>query len=211
MLNYKLGDTTFTIPASLKEATVRQFMQFREHGKKHDLIMSLSIFSGLPYETWSDAELKYIDIERVVAALDWVQDFDMLKTMPLPSVYHVGGKEFVVPSNLELKTLGQRVAFENEIFPCMTRTGDLMEVLDRAVAIYFYPELTGSKYDTDKLGDVLEAVRDSPISEAYPIARFFLKKYFDSREKKAKSLAETLTQKRSKPAWKIWHRLGLST
>ncbi len=185
MLEYTLGKQTFTVPASLKEATVKQFKQLRQTGIKKDLCMTLAIFTGLSYDTWFKLNLKKFDIERLIESLSWIEDFQLLKKMPVPEFYHVAGKKIKVPKQLELETLGQRIAFASEIIANVDKV-DLFDLCDKAVAIYMYPKITGKEYDTDKLYLIQDLIDDSPIAEVYPMAAFFLIQFVQWLIKKEK-------------------------
>lgn len=164
--------------------------------------MTLAIFSGLPYKDWYTASLLNTDIERIIDSLSWIENFPLLKKYPLPEKYHVGGKVIKVPQRIELETLGQRIAFEDLIIKSISLTGDILDVLDKAVAIYLYPKMTGKVFDTDKLDDVLDKVRNSSIAEAYPMGAFFLQKYLSSSQTKAPLSSVPQSPKRSKPTSK---------
>lgn len=199
MIHFKLGQDELKLPVGWSEVTVEQFLQLRAISTENDIIKILSILSGISYEKWSELKLANFEkaVDDIISTLSWMSDIPDFKSLPMPKKYMLADKLIDIPDDLKLETLGQRFIFEREIFPCIERTGDVIEVIDKAIAIYIQPRVTGKDFDANKaiMADVESKVRASFIFEAYPIASFFFNNYMRWLSKKEKSSSKVETQK----------------
>jgi len=209
MLTFSIGDTSFSIPTSWNEVSVGQFLQWQsnEKIKAGDLSELLFILTGLQPESFE--QLSEFDISRIALALEWIEDMPDFKELPLPSHYSLDGVSVNIPEQLTTESWGQKEYTEPILIDCLEKTGDVIDVMDKILAAYFYPlyasknnPLHKSHYLKDFVQhdekilnhkqfngkSMIDLVHESKLIEAYPIASFFLRSCLRLSKQKEKHL-----------------------
>lgn len=168
------------IPCGYHELSLGQFIDLSALADHSDICAVLEIFTGVKKKVWNDADLNSLSVALLNEALSWVSKKVEWNKLPVPQKVTLKGKEVTVPKKLETKTFGQRSAFDrfitNNIKVDMDGNGTLTpELMTDAIAIYLQPEYTGEKFNPDKLGEMKEIVDALPVTEAVPLATFFLR------------------------------------
>lgn len=189
---FTLGNQKASIPASYSEMTLGQFTALTQLQDPNDYSAVLEILSGIKSKLWNDAELNSVNIAALNASLAWLSTKVDWSAYPVVDKVTLGEKEIQVPKKIELKTLGQKMAFDRFVTHNIQANGEdsgtlPAQLLTDAIAIYLQPEYTGEKFNSDKLGQVKELVDKLPVTTAVPLAAFFLKKLIGLRNVKLKS------------------------
>ncbi|WP_129714657.1 hypothetical protein [Pedobacter sp. SYP-B3415] len=148
-----------------------------------------SIITGLTQkEILSATDLDYWQqVESMLSFLQVEADF---KVYPVPTSveFRLPGDDtgtfdrFAarVPADLRLETFGQKVALEElvrHVDPSDAGDINLLPIMPEALAIYFYPIITGEPFDDEKVETVIDLMKTLPAKHAMPIAGFFLSNY----------------------------------
>ena len=195
MLEFTIEDKTFSLPVSWEQVTVGQYLNIQaiegQHYNQKLKALILEAVSGIPYETICKCSLS--QIENMNSVLQFIQSPPEFKEWKLPDTYKLNGKDVEIPKDLKTESLGQRIAFEQIIFPAITATGDIVTVMDKAVAIYIQPTFTGTPFDEKEYAKVIPLVRESLLIEAHPIASFFFREFKASLKQNQKHSKEAQT------------------
>lgn len=190
MLNFSIDNRKFSLPVSWREVTVAQYLAIRTSkriAESNDIVELISILTGLEYDFLFGLKLNAFNLDKIIANLEWFQDTPDFESLPLPATFNIGGKQLPITQDITMEGWGQKILFEQKIFKCQEETGDTFNVLDEALAIYFYHAYTGKVFNPDDLKEVLEAVRQTKILHAYPVAAFFLRNYMKySRQRESR-------------------------
>lgn len=170
---YMIDGERFTIPTAWSEVTLGEFMQLKKL-KPGDSIGLLNILTGLSREVLERADL--VDVERkIVPNLRFFEDEKIdLGAIPCPSTITIEGRAYIVPLDIRVKTFGQLVMLEQEVERSIKETGYLVDAMPLALAIYFYPIVTGKPFNGDEAEEFVEVMLKTKVVEAYPVAAFFL-------------------------------------
>lgn len=188
-LPFKIGKETLYFPAGWHHISLAQTLVIYDPttGTK-DTLTVLSILVGKPVEFWFAVDR--MDVEKhLTPQLAWFnQPFDF-QSLPLPPSITIDGKVLKVPKDLGMKSWGQRVAFAQEVQTVNDRFKDSPEavrnfhhafgLIPYTLALYFFEEFHGvnfkDKFDDDAIREFANTkIVHLPITEAYPIAAFFL-------------------------------------
>lgn len=188
----KIGKETFMFPAGWHHLSLAQVLiMYNPEGGTKGILDILSILVGKPKEFWFKVDR--MDIERhLVPHLMWFNKQFDFKSLPLPPNIVIDGKELKVPKDLGFKSWGQRMSFAQEIGSVNDQFKDSpKEMLDYqfsfgliayTLALYFYEDFHGIKFsdefDDEKIRQFAnEKCVHVPITQAYPIAAFFLQNF----------------------------------
>ena len=191
-ITYSIGKEVIKFPSGWHEVTVGQFLALRKKGSDLSELEVLSILSGKPLEFWFSAECREEDLQKIEHALSWAKTPIDTNSLPLPEYISIGyvkikadtlnaairgGEKFRVPDNLKEYSFGHREMFNKNVMPILESTGDLVEAIPQALAIYFCAVVTGRKFDVKDLPEVEKAILECKFVEAFPVANFFFSKF----------------------------------
>lgn len=183
-LKYIISGQTVYVPLAWSHVTVGQFMRMRKLPAGSNVSHYLEIFTGISRDTWGRED--YDSLEDVISCMSFLAELPDFKTFVMPEKYSIGGKELEIPKDIKLKSLDQRINFEQFCMPPVNESGDVLNVLDMAIAFYIQP-IYEDKPFSQAIEPTMEAVRGTLLCEAYPIAAFFLRKYVMSLTVKQRS------------------------
>lgn len=183
------------IASSYSELTVKQFAQLANPKRKGDLCEVLAVVSDKPYEFWFDADITKVGMEDLSNALLWTANVPDFRGLSVPKEIKINGNAVKVADDISIKTLGQELSFVQLVIPRIKsyrndKEEEAMELTDAiamAMAVYLQPEITGKKFDADTLPETEKLCSACNIMEAYPVANFFLNRYFTSKNVKKNS------------------------
>lgn len=169
MIPYKLGDTSFNMPESWHEVTVKQWLDFRKIDVS-DICAVLAVLSGLSREQFFNT--REIDlVDKLIPFLNWMQEPIDLKSQPVPKSVIISGQEVEVTGDITFKTYGQKLTYHQELFKYMDENGTAkVEFIPVALSIYLCPD----PFSDIKAAALIPEIEKLPITIAYPIASFFL-------------------------------------
>ena len=175
----------WSCPESWGELSWRQWSEIQSWAKKvmtdnnvEDLIQLLVIVSGIGEDVWLESAVDY-DL-TILPHLLW---FNKEPDFPIydKSDFVYEGKNYPMPPDIQLKTLGQKRDLQKEMQTSYDKTNDFLEAAPMAVAIYLQPDIVPNKeiksgYDLEAAKGLCEKFKDLPMNQIYPAATFFLGK-----------------------------------
>lgn len=206
MKDFIVNAKNISLPSGWDEITVDQFFRLKDNASNPDILTQLAILSNTERGFWFDTEIPDKEFELIVDAITWAVTPPDLDSFIMPPVYLLGEKTLVIPKDLTLKTLGQKVTFEQMVLTKALLIDDKpvfdINVVCEAVAIYLQPLYTGEKFDPEKLEHITHLVRLTLFSDVYGIASFFLTQLFPSVKPKANNSNVSTTGKKKRPVLK---------
>lgn len=187
MIPFKAGSKEINIPSSWDDITLAQFSSLRKCDG--DFCKMLEVLTGEPSDFWDSVEIGTIELDTLVESVGFFK-------IPPPSVegekplsITINEKLYDVPQDLSVKALGQRMMFEKTVFPLcnLIKTGQGVklqsiepEAAAAAIAIYMQPIVSGKLFSSSEATTLIKQIDKCKVSEAFPVANFFLRKYFAS-------------------------------
>jgi len=174
MVQILIEDKTYQFPTSWNEVTVDQFFRLRDWDQK-DFIKMLSILSGASYETIFKCKDEDIDV-KLLPLMDWLKKPLTEKDVERFKVMTFDGKQYKIPRDIGQGSFGQKLSLQNRLIEIMEKTGNTINCLPFAVAVYMQPIVTGKEFSTEAADAFVDEVMKTSISEAWSCGNFFLKK-----------------------------------
>lgn len=203
MLNLTINNKPIQFPTSWAEVTVRQFFAIKNidpNDKQYNAVCKmLEVFTGIKAAEWFDMEATEVDTNTILLLLEFCKDPINWESLKKPESITVQGKEIKIPTDISLSTYGQIVVFDTTVIPKVHESGNIIDVVHTAVAIFIQPLITGKKFDGNKLSETESMVLDLPIYQVFPLASFFLREYFSYLIKSESSSIEHQLVRKSKP------------
>lgn len=199
---FTLGKKQIEIPVSWSEITVDHLVNIRALKNLSDVFAILAVLTGTSVKIWKLADLDSFNYRQLITAIEWIWKTPLPKfaERKMPAKISFGDKLLEIPTDLNLKTFQQRYDFEQAVFPCIDKTGDIIDALPPLIAIYMQPLYTGELYNGDNLKPFMEMANQVKAIDAYPVGSFFLKQYLLLTKQKSKplnkSVAVTQTKKK---------------
>lgn len=197
MVNYKLGDISFTLPTSYGELTFNQFLKLKALPDPENFISVLSVLSCVDKTTWEQCD--NLDLDQHIYEFISFLNEPMIGTFILPDRIQIGDKWHDRPEGIALNTFGQKIALQNAIAKCEKEGKEEYEVYPYVVALFMQPVVTKKKYDSDEVDKLVPLTMDCKLNEIFPIATFFLTNYLQYFLKKKNGSHTPLLQKKSEP------------
>jgi hypothetical protein len=199
MIDFKLaGKHEFILPSNYGELTLKQFFALRK--SSGDIIEGLSILSGLDRSFWEQYKDTNID-EKILPYLEWMKDDFNLEVARfiLPDKLNINGTYYKRPDSIGAETFGQKIALQKEAERFNKEGGNEIDLIPFVLALYFQKEYFQNKlYNSDQVQELIPLIMDCKISEAYPIASFFLINYGKSLQMKKAGFLSILARKKFK-------------
>lgn len=198
MVNVKHNGEVFSIPTSWAEVTVGQLIDIRDNA--NDNIDALAILTGKQRDYWA-AQTEIFKVDVLFSMINWILTPPNTAGYLKPDNLLINSKRYRLPSALGLHTVDQQYCFE-DMLSANTSKNDIDLVIP-SLAIYFQPLIDGSKFDRDRLPEIEKLISKCIISEAFPVAAFFLKKYEELLQQRAKPLSTRLQVSKEEQELKI--------
>ncbi len=197
MIPFKLGDTSLKIYSSWDEVPTETLIQLKHMKNPKDFCEILSILTGCEYKLIADAEVSDITMQQLSLALKWMNNKINFLALPMPTFLKFGADSIKVVQDLGTKTLAQKSCFQQMIFPMVNMEAHENgsqhivsiepEAVPIALAIYFQPLITGKIFDPEHLDETIALAGKIPVTQSFPVANFFLRKYFGLESLKSSS------------------------
>jgi hypothetical protein len=196
-----LGSKQANIPSGYHELTLGQFVELSTLTDLQDVCLILQALTGVSAQDWNDAELNALNIALLNNALIWLHEKAGFDKWPVPDNITINGKACEVPKRIEIKTLGQKAAFDRYITNEVSVDGGQTILTPRhmvkAIAIYMQPEYTGQKFNPDELDKMEGYVKGLSVMEAVPLATFFLRKLLNLKSVRIKLSTPKMKNRKS--------------
>jgi len=200
MQKIKIGEYTGEIPTSWDEVTLHQLIDFWNN-KDKGISFVLESFSGIPAKTWNAAPVEDVTND-IMPHLKWIGEVPDFANLKCPEYVTIMGKKIKVPKDLDLKSFGQKIMFEQIVKQNINEAGDLdmVKVIPDALAIYFEPLFAEKDFDDERIEDFKVLMsRGMSGLEGYAVGSFFLMNYYGLKLSKRKNLILNLTQNNLQP------------
>lgn len=188
------------------EVTLNEWSKMLQHPKADEAFL-LSILLDIPYIELVNYNTEQFD-DTILRHLIFTQQDPQLFSQPVPDVILVDGKGVEVPKDLKQCTWYQRSMLKTLIQEySKERTGnsvlflrDYPSLAAHAIAIYIQPLLhPDKKVDGNVIPEVTKIIAETlPITQAYPLAAFFLNSWISSSQWNARSSVMNRSRKRKK-------------
>lgn len=197
MVPFKIDGKSFEIPQHYGALTLGQFLRLKNESP--DFIGIISILSGI--ERAAIEQVEDIDLDYKIAPfLEWLKEpFDLQNTI-LPSFIEISGKQYDRPTGLGINTYGQKLALQNEIEEKENTAQSEIDCYPYALALYMQPIVTGKPYDEEEVQKLIPEILKCRLSEAWPIASFFLSNYEKYLKRRSGNFLTLLHQRKYKRA-----------
>lgn len=190
------------LPRSWDEITVRQYNLIRSLPPKGGFISLMSILSGLPVSDWQNAELTDEQIDSIHRYLSWIEPIDF-NTLPCPDEIKIKERSVKIPKDLTILPLACKMYLEEKVLPlCRVKTdeegkqyvqGLEPDAIPFALSAYLYkPYYDAKSFSSDDIEELENLINGCIITKAFPVAAFFLIRYFKCENVKEK---KSFTQK----------------
>ena len=167
MIKFKFEDQTVSLPEKWSEVTVEIFSNPDFYSG--NAIYLLSSFSGVPVEklmnTTKDLTKYLVQISNLI-----IKDKEGYRGKPdVPITFKLLDVNCKVPTNIELRSFGQKVMYGQALAKCKYSN----EAIPEAIAIYLAPQIFPKDW-YERIDEITDAVRQMKIVDCYSLADFFL-------------------------------------
>lgn len=176
MISVTINETTISVPDKWPEVTVKQYCDLCSNINDLNAVRLLSILSGIAYETLLNFDCSIFET-GILPAMNFVKNSFSKDPLPLPEKIIIGEKELVVPKDIAAETFGQKVMLQMKINEAQDAQKDLIELIPFTIATYLSPIYYGQKYDDKRAEMLIPLIQEMPITQAYPVAYFFLNRW----------------------------------
>ena len=167
MIKFKFEDQAINLPTEWPEVTVRMFVN--PLFLQNDTLGLLASLSGIDrsklLNTTEDLSPYFAKASKFLKAdpLGW-------RGGAVPETLDLLGVTCKIPKDIELERFGQKMLLGQHLL----KYDHPLHAIPDAIAIYLSPLIFAEKWD-EQIDEVIEAVKELPIVDCYPIADFFLR------------------------------------
>lgn len=185
---------SFNVPRGYDEITIGQYIDILKWDGK-SLLDVVGILTGLPDEIIQNTDVHQV-AQDVVKYLNWVTvppqfmdtESEFYCEFPVPDTIKIGFKQYTVPKDITLETFGQKISLQVHLKMAQKDELSLAETIPMALAIYFYPIVSGKPYDEDRARELLPLIKKVNLLDAYVVSAFFLN---NSRKSLTKNVSKS--------------------
>lgn len=131
------------------------------------LIKLFSILTETDFETVSSEKN-----DKLISTLAGLVGFiaqSTLEDLPLPNHLVFKGKKIILPKQLGKLTFGQNLRVHQML------STNFRTCLSDVSAVYLQPLIDNSKYNDDRVDELILEIKELPVTVVYPISSFFIK------------------------------------
>lgn len=176
MISVTINETLISVPDKWDEVNVDQYCKLCAVINELNPVRLLSIFSGIDYETLLNFDCSLFE-SSVLPAMNFVRNSFSKENLPVPETVVIGEKELTVPKEIREETFGQKVMLQMKINEAQDASMDLIELIPFTIATYLSPAYYEMKYDDKRAEKLIPLILQMPITQAYPVAYFFLNRW----------------------------------
>lgn len=188
------GNITLTMPDNLNEVTLGQLIAMQASANLNDL-EAISILCNIPLNDLQNivdvADLQIFSTQ-VLNIAQQIEQLYIVGDIPEKTIFAVDGKpvEVKVVKNLSMEPAGafmaSREIIADEIAQHMKQRGEehwqenfnpSLTAYAQVLAQYFYCRATGEPYNEYAAAEFEQQVKQLPVTDAIPIARYFFLSY----------------------------------
>jgi hypothetical protein len=186
-IELKINEYTYTLPTTWQEVTVGQFIALNDYANELSAARLLSIFTGMDYDVLLNLPIEHFNVV-VLPEMGFIgEKFDPFKE-PRKKTIHIGQYDFEAIIDPGRERLGQKLFLQQLVNNAITNNVQHYNLICPVVACYYAPFVhPEKKWDEKHVYQFAKLVENTPISEAYPEANFFLSGYMRYFPKKATS------------------------
>lgn len=175
-LNLKYHDNSIhkvEVPTSWSDLSLKQVIELNDLTTLNR-IKIISILTGIHLDILSELNGKQNleTLNQIETLFQFINEAPNFNEFKLPKKITLKGKEIIIPQDLTKETYGQKVAIEELIRNSKTEV--ILPLIPEVLSIYLYPIFSEEKFKDERVDDFIEIMKEIQISEAYPIATFFL-------------------------------------
>jgi len=171
MIPYTIDTHNFWIPTSYNELTLKQFLAIRNL-KEDNSISILSILSGLDRSVWEQCTDLSIG-EKLLPYIEYFKTPFNVESY-LPDYLSIDGKSYKRPKAVDSVSFGQVERIKEELSSLSKVNAKDFESFGILIAIMMQPIIDNSKYNYERVNEILPLVMDCKLEEAWPLGSFFL-------------------------------------
>lgn len=174
---FKIGNLEFTLATSYDEMTTGEFFALRK-SEEGNVSSMLSALSGVSSDVWDSVSSEsanrlfnpnadgWFPLKYLYTPMDW-------DNMPIPTSLEINGKK--IYAGRFSPTLKQKHLMQQAIEKA-AKESDPIDAAIEILAMNFQPIVTGEKFSIEDAVKFQEAIKQTKITEAFPLATFFLAK-----------------------------------
>lgn len=185
MLPFSLGNHPFQLPTCWEDISLGKYLDLHRLAVegRTEFHQILSVLIGIPEEDLQ--QCPEVDLDRRLAPhLTFLQTPVIASSIPVPDTITIDGKSYEVPKDLSLESFGQAIFLNEALRDAYGKTGDVIVAIPEALALYFYPKVTGKKFLIADAREFVPVIREKvSFMDGYPVGNFFLTTYIASRRK----------------------------
>ena len=171
---------SFNVPRGYEEITLGQYIDILKWDGE-SLLDIVGILTGLDDEIIQNTDVHQV-AQDVVKYLNWVtvaptfmdKESEFHYDCPVPDTIKIGFKHYPVTKDITLETFGQKISLQVHLKMAQKDELSLAETIPMALAIYFYPIVSGKSYDEDRARELLPLIKNVNLLDAYTVSGFFL-------------------------------------
>lgn len=192
------------LPTGWDEISFKKYHELEEwritDGK--DLVKALSILTDVPEGIWDKCNYKMFQT-IVIPNILWMSKPPKIRKIRLKDEIKIMGKMVKVPKNIDLETLGQKIAVDQKMTDYILKYKDDVIKLSYwqysfIMAAYISPKINDKEFDLEYTEIVQGHIQNMPFTEVMPYAAFFFKKYEDFIKKNLRYLKDPFQMKKKK-------------
>lgn len=189
MIPFSLNAEKHFLPSGWDEVSVNKFFELLETDV-NDPFAIVSVLSGIEYDRAITIDAKSL-VTDLMPSLAWINDKLKLEEIAKPSHIKIGTKFIPVSFQLAEEPFGLKILAQS----AMNDDKPEFELITYTLAVYLYFKYYGCDYNEMNAGDFDEKlsvfqklIGHCSITEAYPVATFFLTKLKPSTKQNPKCL-----------------------
>jgi len=181
-MKLKINKTSIEIPTA-DNLTCRQYLECLEASKSNDpfILRYLSIVTGFNYVDVCNANIDFTTIQRLIAWIGQIKNFDYFLINQNTQVYIKGNLFVSTRKDFDFEKVGVSILFQAKAERTESR-----EVL----AIYLLAILLTPDFDADKTEAKYEQLLEENYIKILSFSTFFLSKYLKYSKTKKKHLIQ---------------------
>lgn len=187
MLPFVLGNQPFQLPTCWEDISLGKYLDLHRLAVegRTEFHQILSVLIGIPEEDLQ--QCPEIDLDRRLSPhLAFLQTPVIASSIPKPENIVIDGNSYPVPSDLSLETWGQALFLDEALQRSYKETGDVIRAIPEALAIYFYPVVSGKPFLIKEAREFVNVIRDNvSFLDGYPVGAFFLRTYIEFKRRHA--------------------------
>lgn len=175
MVTIKVNGQTHHLPTQWSEISVATYRLMERHAFELNSVRLLSILTGIDYDVLINFDCSQFD-EKVLQHLSFVHDIPQWGDLPKPSHLTIDDVPYAVPESVQSGSWFQRTMLKTLAVEGVNNKLNMIELVAPCLTYMMQPVIEGKVSDKNYAA-IQEKIDQLPITEAYPVAAFFLSTY----------------------------------